>query len=179
MNMSMDVYTLSTGTFVPMLHALAQILDKAIAQADAKGIALAALPDARLAPDMYPLSKQVQIACDLATQASARLSGVEPPRAADAPRTVEDLKARILATIAFVQGLQSAAFAGAEGRTIRFPLIDNLAFEANGFAYLRDWALPNFYFHIVTAYDILRQQGFAIGKRDYLSHAGTHIRATG
>jgi uncharacterized protein len=175
----MDVYALSSGTFVPMLRSLTHILDKALAQAEEKGVALAALPEARLAPDMYPLSKQVQIACDLAAEASARLSGIEPPRPADAARTVEELKERILATIALVEALQPAAFAGAEGRTICFPLIGNLAFEANGCAYLRDWALPHFYFHIVTAYDILRHQGFAIGKRDYLGHAGMHIRASG
>jgi hypothetical protein len=175
----MDVYALSSGTFVPMLRSLARILDKARAEAGEKGVVLAALPDARLAPDMYPLHKQVQIACDLARESSARLSGVEQPRPAEAPRSIDGLKETILATIAFIEGLQPALFAGAEGRTIRFPLIDNLAFEANGFAYLRDWALPHFYFHIVTAYDILRHQGFAIGKRDYLSHAGMHIQASG
>ena len=88
---------------------------------------------------------------------------------------LDDLKARIAKTIDYVQSARAAAFEGAEDRAILFPLIENLVFDSNGFEYLRDWALPHFYFHVVTAYDILRHNGVEIGKRDYLSHTGIHI----
>jgi hypothetical protein len=170
-----SVYDMSTGTFVPMLQSLSQILDKAVRQASDKKIDLAALPSAQLAPDMYPLTKQVQIACDHAKNATARLTGQEPPRFEDDEQTLDDLKGRIVKTIEYVQSAPPAAFEGAEDHPILFPLIENLVFDSNGFEYLRDWALPHFYFHVVTAYDILRHNGVEIGKRDYLSHTGVHI----
>ena len=173
--MKKSLLDLSSGTFVPMLRSLQQILDKASQQAAGNGMDLAALPDARLAPDMYPLTKQVQIACDSAKNATARLTGREPPRFEDNEQTLEDLKARIARTIDFIQSAPSNDFEGAEERAILFPLIQNLVFDSKGWEYLRDWELPNFYFHIVTAYDILRHEGVEIGKRDYLSHAGAHI----
>jgi uncharacterized protein len=166
---------LSSGTFMPMLRSLQQILDKASQQAAGKGIDLAALPNAQLAPDMYPLTKQVQLACNSAKNATARLTGREPPRFEDNEQTLDDLKARIASTIDFIQSAPPSAFEAAQERAIQFPLIGNLVFESKGLEYLRDWELPHFYFHVVTAYDILRQQGVEIGKRDYLSHAGAHI----
>lgn len=169
------MHALCIGTFVPMLRSLSQIFDKAIEQAPGKGIDLAKLPEARLAPDMFPLTRQVQIACDMAKSAAARLTGAEPPRHEDNETTMDELKARIANTIAYMEGMQSEAFAGGEDRAILFPLIDDLVFDSDGFEYVRDWALPHFYFHVVTAYDILRHKGFDIGKRDYLSHAGPHI----
>jgi uncharacterized protein len=173
--MKTSMHDLTVGTFVPMLRSLLQIFDKAIAQAAERKIDLAALPEARLAPDMFPLTRQVQIACDTAKGAVARLMGEEPPRHDDNEKTIDDLKARIAKTIAYMQGARAGAFEGAEHRAVLFPLIDNLVFDSNGFEYLRDWALPHFYFHVVTAYDILRHAGFDIGKRDYLSHSGAHI----
>jgi hypothetical protein len=170
-----SVYDMSTGTFVPMLRSLSQILDKAVQHASDKKIDLAALPNARLAPDMYPLTKQVQIACDHAKDATARLTGQEPPSFEDDEQTIDDLKGRIVKTIEYVQSAGQPAFESAEDRPILLPLIENLVFDSNGFEYLRDWALPHFYFHIVTAYDILRHNGAEIGKRDYLSHTGVHI----
>jgi uncharacterized protein len=169
------IHDISTGTFVPMLRSLLQILDKATQQAGDNGIDLAALPNARLAPDQFPLTKQVRIACDHATIATARLIGHEPPRFEDDERTLDDLKARIAKTIDYIQNAPASAFDGAEHRAILFPLIENLVFDSNGFEYLRDWALPHFYFHVVTTYDILRHKGVEIGKRDYLSHTGVHI----
>ncbi len=173
--MKASVHDISTGTFVPMLRSLARILDKAAQQAGAKKIDLAALPNARLAPDMYPLSRQVQIACDHAKGATARLTGQEPPLFEDNEQTIDDLKGRIAKTIEYVESIGAAAFEGAENRAILFPLIENLVFESNGFEYLRDWALPHFYFHVVTAYDIVRHNGIDIGKLDYLSHTAAHI----
>jgi hypothetical protein len=177
--MKISMHDISTGTFVPMLRSLSQILEKAAQQAGDKKIDLAALPNARLAPDMYPLTKQVQIACDHAKNATARLIGQEPPRFEDDDQTIDELKRRIAKTIEYVQKVPSATFDGAEGRPILFPLIENLVFESNGFEYLRDWALPHFYFHVVTAYDILRHNGVEIGKLDYLSHTGLHIHPRG
>lgn len=173
--MKVSIHDISSGTFVPMLRSLSQIFDKAAQQAGDKKIDLAALPTARLAPDMFPLTKQVQIACDHAKDATARLIGQEPPRFENDEHTLDDLKARIAKTIDYVQSARAAAFEGAEDRAILFPLIENLVFDSNGFEYLRDWALPHFYFHVVTAYDILRHNGVEIGKRDYLSHTGIHI----
>src|ERR1700737_2806519 len=154
--MKISVHDISTDTFVPMLRSLSLIFDKAARQAGDNKSDLAALPNARLAPDMLPLTKQVQIACDAAKDATARLTGQEPPRWQDDERTLDDLKARIARTIDYVQGARPAACDGAEDRAILFPLIENLVFDSNGLEYLRDWALPHFYFHVVTAYDILR-----------------------
>lgn len=173
--MKISMHDISVGTLVPMLRSLAQILDKAARQASGKKIDLAALPNARLAPDMYPLTKQVQLACNHAKDATARLTGQEPPAFADDERTIDDLKRRIAKTIEYVERAPAQGFEGADERRIMFPLIENLVFEANGFEYLRDWALPHFYFHVVTAYDILRHNGIEIGKRDYLGQAGAHI----
>src|SRR5581483_6633873 len=163
-------------------RSLSQIFDKAIEQAPAKAIDLAKLPEARLAPDMYPLTRQVQIGCDMAKAAAARLTGAEPPRYDDNERTMDDLKARIKKTIDYIESVRPKAYAGAGERAILLPLIDDLVFDSNGFKYLRDWALPHFYFHVVTAYDILRHSGFDIGKRDYMNEAGNrhiHPRAQG
>src|SRR5580658_3774233 len=130
--MNKSLRDLSSGTFVPMLRSLQQILDKAVQQAAGKGIDLSELPNARLAPDMFPLTKQVQIACDAAKNATARLTGREAPRFEDNERSLEDLKARIGRTIDYIQGAAASAFEGAEERTILFPLIENLVFESKG-----------------------------------------------
>ena len=176
--MKFSIHDLSSGTFVPVLQSLSRIIDKAVQQAAEKKIDAAALPHARLAPDMYPLVKQVQIACDTAKDAVGRLTGQKPPRFEDNEQTLDDLKERVVKTIDYLQGVNSTDFEGAETRAILFPLIENLVFDSNAFEYLRDWALPHFYFHVVTAYDILRHDGVEIGKRDYLSHTGIHIHPT-
>jgi hypothetical protein len=167
---------MATETFVPMLRSLSSLLDKGAEHAKAKKLDPATLVNARLAPDMFPLVQQVQIACDHAKGATARLTGQEPPRFEDNEKTLDELKARIAKTIDYVQSVPASAYEGAEDRAIKFPLIENLVFEANGFQYVRDWSLPHFYFHVVTAYDILRHNGIEIGKRDYLSHVGYAVR---
>jgi len=170
------MHAMATETFVPMLRTLSSLLDKGAAHAKMKNLDPVTLVQARLAPDMYPLVKQVQIACDQAKNAAARLTGREPPRFEDDEQTLDELKNRIAKTIDYVQSVPAGAFEAAEEREIKFPLIESLTFEANGFQFLRDWALPHFYFHVVTAYDILRHHGVALGKRDYLSHIGYAIR---
>lgn len=165
------MYTMSVEAFVPTLRALAKILDKAAQHAAAKKIDPAVLVQARLAPDMYPLVKQVQIACDFAKNSSGRLAGQEPPRIEDKESSLEELKARIARTLDYVATLRAAAFEGSEDREVKLQFPNNTSLEFKGLGFLKDWALPNFYFHVVTAYDILRHNGVEIGKRDYLNPA--------
>ena len=171
-----SIYAMAVETFVPVLGDLSKIIDKAAQHAAAKHLDAAALVDARLAPDMYPFVKQVQIACDQAKSATARLVGQEPPRFEDNERTLHELQARIAKTLDYVKGVPVAAFEGAEDRQIEIPLIEDLVLATDGFHFLKDWALPHFYFHLVTAYDILRHSGVDIGKRDYVAHVGAYIR---
>jgi hypothetical protein len=174
--MAMSLHALAIGTFVPMLRSLSAILDKAEAQPQERKLDATALPNARLAPDMYPLTMQVALACDHANEAMRHLAGIPPPTLAEHGVTLEDLEARIDATVAHVGNVSVSAFAGADGKTIEFPLSGAPGvFRMTGEQFLRDWALPHFYFHVVTAYDILRHSGLAIGKQDYLSHVGVYI----
>lgn len=168
------MYAFSVETFIPILNNLSDLLDKAAAQ---KGAAAAeALVEARLAPDMFPLARQVQIASDMAKSGTARLSGAEPPKYADEEKTLAELKSRIEKTIGFIQSIPASAFEGAESREVTFPLREGMSLHADGLRFLKDWCLPNFYFHVVTAYDILRANGVEIGKPDYLARSRDLIR---
>lgn len=170
--MPLTLHALAIDTFAPQLHTLSVLLAQG-----APGLDDAALVAARLAPDMYPLSKQVQLACHTALDAVARLRGQAPP-AHDLPETEtrEQLAARIAATIAALREIPADALAGADDRPIRRPLMDGLVLEMTGAQYLRDWSFPNFYFHIVTAYAILRHHGAPLGKRDFMQHIAPAIR---
>lgn len=174
--MTFSVHAMSVETFVPMLATLSSLLDKGAEHARAKNFDPEVLLQARLAPDMFPLAKHVQIACDNAREATARLLGAELPRAADREQTLDELKARIARTIELLKKTQAVAFDGAEDRRVEIPISETMAFEMNGLQLLRDWSLPQFYFHVVTAYAILRHNGVEIGIRDYGSHAGTYLR---
>ncbi|HYK24957.1 MAG TPA: DUF1993 domain-containing protein [Steroidobacteraceae bacterium] len=167
--MKISMHTMSVEAFVPTLTGLGKILDKAAQHASAKKFDPAVLVNARLAPDMFPLAKQVQIACDFAKGAAARLTGQEAPKFEDNEQTIDELKARVARTLDYVKGFGPAAFEGAEDRDIKLSFPNGMSLEFKGLAFLRDWALPNFYFHAVTAYDILRHNGIEIGKRDYLN----------
>jgi uncharacterized protein len=172
-----SIYTTAIETFVPMLRSLSNLLDKGAEHARANKSDSAALVNARLAPDMYTLAQQVQLACDHAKDSTARLCGQDPPPFENDEKTLEELKARIARTIDYVQSEPATAFEGAENRDIRIPIPPmNGEFQMDGFQFLRDWALPHFYFHVVTAYDILRHSGVEIGKRDYLSQVAKYIR---
>jgi uncharacterized protein len=172
-----SIYGFATKTFVPMLQSLSNILDKGAEHARAKKSDSAVLVNARLAPDMYTLAQQVQLACNQAKDATARLIGKDAPQFEDNEQTLDELKARIAKTIDYLESVRAAAFEGSEVRKIIIPIPENdMEFEMDGLQFLRDWALPHFYFHVVTAYDILRHNGVAIGKRDYLSHVGGYIR---
>ena len=166
--MTISMYQASVPVFVRMLRNLSAILDKGQAHAEARKIAPGVLPGLRLIADMFPLSKQVQIATDHAKGCVARLAGVEVPKYEDNEQTIEELKARVARTIAFVESFTPDQIDGTEEREIAFTLGSyDLAFK--GMDYLVGFALPNFYFHMVTAYNILRENGVEIGKRDFLA----------
>jgi hypothetical protein len=161
------MYSMSVPVFAKTLGNLFAILDKAAAHAEAKKIDPAVLLAARLYPDMFSLTKQVQVACDFAKGTVARLAGEEPPKYDDNETTIEALKARIARTVDYVQGFQAARFAGAEERDVPMKIRDQtLSFK--GLPYLAHMALPNFFFHATTAYDILRHNGVELGKRDFI-----------
>jgi len=150
-----------------MLGNLSNFLDKAAAYAEAKKFDAAVLLNARLAPDMFTLTRQVQIACDMIKGAAARLSGTEIPKYEDNETTIAELKARIAKTLTFVNGVDAAKFAGSEDRDIVLQArAGELRFK--GLNYLRDYALPNMYFHITTTYAILRHNGVELGKPDFI-----------
>jgi uncharacterized protein len=161
------MYSMSVPVFAKTLGNLSAILDKAAAHAEAKKIDPAVLLASRLYPDMFPLTKQVQVACDFAKGTVARLAGEDPPKYDDNETTIEALKARIARTVDYVQGFQAARFAGAEERDVQMKIRDQtLSFK--GLPYLAHMALPNFFFHATTAYDILRHNGVELGKRDFI-----------
>ena len=167
--MNISMYQASAPRFVNMLNNLAGILDKAAAHAEAKQIDALVLTGSRLYPDMFALARQVQIACDNAKGAVARLAGVEIPRHEDTEKTFGELKARIAKTIEFVNSIPPAQIDGSEDRDIRLKL-GKLEVTWKGMQYLLGFALPNFYFHVVTAYAILRHDGVELGKRDYIGN---------
>ena len=160
--MAYDIYDASIPPLIHMLGSLSSILSKGDAHG---GIDPS---EARLAPDMLPLKAQVYIATDGAKGCGARLAGVEIPKYEDTETTFPDLKARVAKTIAFLQSLDRKAIAGSETKEIvlKFP---SVTFEFNGADYVGKFVLPNTYFHITTAYGILRHLGVALGKGDYLS----------
>jgi len=165
--MSLSMHQISVPIFVRQLNALAALLTKGEAFAQDKGLAPAALIDARLAPDMLPLARQIQIASDAAKGACARLADVENPAFADTETSFAELQDRIARTIAFVESVAADRFEGSETRVVTMKTRD-ATLEFTGQIFLLHVALPNFFFHISTAYAILRHNGVPIGKLDYL-----------
>ena len=167
--MATELYDLTVPVFTRALKALSGLLDKAMAHAGEADAT--ALLSNRLAPDMHPLSKQVQIACDGAKLCVARLSGAEAPVNEDVETTIPELKARIAATLEWIGSVPREAIDGQEDREVvlKFP---GGEWPFKGQAYVIGFALPNFFFHVTTAYDLLRQAGVPLGKRDFLGAAG-------
>ena len=163
----MNVYDVSIPTFVHTLKSLRAIVEKGAAHAEAKKIDPAVLIGSRVFPDMLPFSRQIQIATDVAKGAAARLAGMEPPKFEDTEQTFPELIARIDRTIEYLTGLAPAQLAGSEDRTITIAT-PRASFSFPGLVFLRHWALPNFFFHVATAYNLLRHNGVEIGKADYL-----------
>jgi hypothetical protein len=165
--MSISMYDVSIPMMTRGLTNLTAILDKAAAHAAAKKFDPVVLAQARLFPDMYPLARQVQIACDTAKGAAARLAGIEVPKHEDTETTLAELKARIAKTVDFLMSVTPAQLKDAESRAIeiKFP---NGSWKFTGIAYLTDFVLPNFYFHASMVYALLRKNGVDIGKMDFL-----------
>lgn len=158
----------SLPVFNTMLGNLSHMLDKAQAFVESKGCDPVALTQFRLAPDMLPFTRQVLIACDAAKNGVARLSGVEAPKFADEEQTLAELKARIDKTLAYLATVPAQSLDGTEEKEITFPVGRDSIRTMQGEAYLKQWVLPNMFFHVVTAYNILRHNGVELGKRDYL-----------
>ena len=165
--MTSTIYDSSAPVFVAMLRNMRAWLDKAEAEKDP-----AALAEARLIEDMRPLTAQYQMASDSAKNAMARLMGVEPPSMPDTETTLAELKERCDKTIAFIESVDPAALDGSESREVVMKFPNGMGYRWKGADYLRNFALPNFYFHATTAYAILRAQGVSLGKPDYLQHLG-------
>jgi len=165
--MSVSMYALSVPVFSRMLGNLAAILTKAEADATARGIDPSVFLTARLAPDMLTLTRQVQIASDGAKGAVARLAGVEVPSYLDDEVSFADLQARIAKTLAFIGGVDKAAIDAGQDREIVLKMRTGEV-KFVGLAFLLHFAQPNFYFHVTTAYAILRHNGVSLGKMDYL-----------
>jgi len=163
----MSMSSAAISTFEITLTALSKLLDKAEAFAAAKKFDAANMLASRLAPDMFALARQVQVACDLAKFGAARLAGIDPPKFEDNETTMDELLARVKKTLEYIETVPAAALEGSETRDIRIPLRDRTV-EFKGLPFLQAWALPNFFFHYVTAYNLLRHNGVDIGKRDFL-----------
>lgn len=168
--MSLSMYAASVPVFVRTLGSLSAILKKAEESAAQRGFDPAVLVSARLAPDMLPLAKQVQIASDSAKGCAARLAGMEPPAMADTETTIAELIARADKTVAFLNTLPASQIDGSEGREIILKMRGNEV-KFQGQPFLLHFALPNFFFHVTTAYAILRHNGVGLSKSDFLGAA--------
>ena len=168
--MQISMYTTARTSTLRGLASLDGILDKAVASAEARKFDPSVLLGARLAPDMFTLTRQVQIACDFCKGTMARLGGVENPKFEDSESSFADLKARIARTRAFVEGVAEAGFAGSEERDLVIPAGPR-TLEFKGLPFLIGYALPNLNFHMSMAYAILRHNGVDLGKQDYIGPA--------
>lgn len=164
-SMQYPYYDFSVSVFVKSLGALSHLLDKAAELALEKGSETAVL-EAKIADDMFPFLRQIRITCDNAKGAAARLAGVSAPVIEDTETTIVELKVRVEKTLAFLATLTPEQFADAGARTIVLPYFPEKHMTGDG--YLKAYALPNFFFHMTTAYDILRKEGAQIGKSDFM-----------
>ena len=166
--MTSTLYITSIPVFMQLLGGLSAVLTKAEAHAQARHIDPNALLQARLFPDMFPLLRQARVACDFAKSVSGRLAGVELPNFEDNEQTFADLQARIAKTLAFIGSLTPAQFEGSETREITTQAGTPKEKRFSGQSYLLNYGLPHFFFHVTTAYDILRHNGVEVAKRDYI-----------
>jgi len=163
----MSFYDATVPAFLQILGALNGILEKAEAHCKAKNIQPDVLLAARLYPDMFPLTRQIQTVCDFAMKSCARLTGTEVPTTQDTEKSLEELRQRIAKAIDYVKAFKPAQFDGADARDVTFPAGPN-QMTLKGQQFLSAFALPNFYFHAAIAHGILRHNGVEIGKRDFL-----------
>src|SRR5262245_43654537 len=165
--MTISMYEASVPLFIHTLTSLKTLLEKAVAHAETKKFDGGVLASSRLFPDMFPLTRQVQIASDAAKGCAARLAGVDPPKFEDTETTLPDLIARVERTIDYLRSVKREQIDGSDERqiTIKTP---RDTFQFTGLVFLRHWALPNFFFHVTTTYNLLRHNGVELGKADYL-----------
>jgi uncharacterized protein len=175
--MKISVHAVSVDLLADALANLSHVLEKGHAYATARKFDPAVLLGSRLAPDMFPLTRQVQIASDTSKYGVSRLAGIEAPKFDDKEQTVEELRARIARTIDFIKSVPASALEGSEDRLIKVPLRDR-TLQFNGLEYLVRWVIPNAFFHITTAYAILRHNGVELGKNDFLSGSGPGFSQT-
>jgi uncharacterized protein len=166
MTISMSSATLPVC--VSLLGSLTHFLNKAQAFVEEKKCEPSALLQFRLAPDMLPFTRQILIACDAAKNGVARISGVEAPKFDDSEASFDELKARIQKTLDYLATVPAAALDGTEGKEITFPVGKDATRTMKGEAFLKHWMMPNMFFHVTTAYMILRHNGVTLGKRDFL-----------
>ena len=169
--MTITMHSASVPIFVRTLENLVSWFDKAQAHAEAKRFETAVYLQARLAPDMLPFTRQVQIACDAAKFAVVRLTGVEAPRFEDNEASLDELRQRVAGTIAFLKSVPPEKFAGAESVAVTVPRRTGEPLTFDGESYLKHFALPNFFFHCTTTYALLRHNGVDLGKNDFLAGA--------
>jgi len=164
----MSFHDATVPAFLQILSGLSGLLGKAEEHCKAKNIQPEVLLNARLYPDMFPLTRQVQIVCDFTAKTCARLTGSEVPSTSDTEKSFEELQQRIAKTIDYVKSFKPAQFDGGETREVIFPIGQSNTMTMKGQQYLLNYAFPNFYFHATTAHGILRHNGVEIGKRDFL-----------
>jgi hypothetical protein len=165
--MKISMYAMSHDVFKKSLTQLLHVMQKGIANAKARNFDPDVFASQRLAPDMLPFAKQIQLTSDFAKNSMARLAGIDPPKFEDNETTIDELVARVKKTLEYIDTVPEAAVDAGEARDIKIPLRDR-TLEFKGLPFLQNWALPNFYFHYVTAYNLLRHNGVDIGKRDFL-----------
>jgi hypothetical protein len=162
--MTISMHAATQVVFKRALEQLLHVMDKGVANAKARNFDVSVLFNARLAPDMLPFSRQIQLTSDFAKNSIAR---IDPPKYEDTESNMDELVARVKKTLAFLDTIQPAALEGSETRDIKITLRDR-TLEFKGLEYLQIWVLPNFFFHHVTAYNLLRHNGVDVGKRDFL-----------
>ena len=165
--MQISMHAMSHGVFKKALTQLLVVMEKGVANAKARNFDVSVLVGARLAPDMLPFSRQIQLASDFAKNSMARLAAVDPPKFDDVETTMDELVDRVKKTLAYVDSVPAAALEDSETRHIVIKMRDR-TLEFKGLEFLQIWALPNFFFHYVTAYNLLRHNGVDIGKKDFI-----------
>lgn len=168
--MTISMYQASVPQLIRAMRSLAAILGKGAAHAEAKGIDPAVLINSRLYPDMFPLGKQIHIVSDVARRGVARLAGLEAPSMEDTETTFAELIDRLEKSIAYLETFSAEQIDGTEEKEITLPVGKGETMTFKGWPYLSFFMLPNIYFHVTTAYDILRHNGVEVGKRDYLGN---------
>jgi hypothetical protein len=165
--MKISMYAMSHDVFKKSLTQLLHLMEKGVANAKTRSFEPNVFVGLRLAPDMLPFSRQIQLTSDFAKNTMARLAGIDPPKFEDTETTLDELVARVKKTLDYIDTVSAASLEGSEDRDIKIPLRDR-TLEFKGLPFLQNWAIPNFFFHYVTAYNLLRHNGVDVGKRDFL-----------